>query len=102
MRQLIFSLLFLSGFAILKAQVLEPARLVAETPTGTFKVGDEIELVFKATVEKKWYIYSVGFDQDCGPIPMAIKLEEHASYELVGELKAVDDKAKHDKIFDCD
>ena len=33
---------------------------------------------------------------------MAITLEKDASFELVGDLKAVNDKAKHDKIFDCD
>jgi thiol:disulfide interchange protein DsbD len=102
MRQIIFTLLFLSGFCVLKAQVIEPARLVAETPTGTYKVGDEVELVFKATIDNRWYIYSVGFDPDCGPIPMAVTLEKNPGYELVGDLKAVNDKAKHDKIFDCD
>jgi hypothetical protein len=102
MRQLIFTALFLSGFFLSNAQVIQPAKLVAETPAGPFKTGDEIELVFKATVDKAWYIYSVGFDPDCGPIPMAVTLEKHPGFELVGDLKAVQDKAKHDKIFDCD
>ena len=102
MRALILSLLFLSGHIASYAQILQPAKLVAETPTGAFKTGDEIELVFKATVDKGWYIYSVGFDPDCGPIPMAITLEKDPGFELVGDLKAVNDKTKHDKIFDCD
>ncbi len=66
------------------------------------KVGEELELVFKATVDKNWYIYSVGFDSECGPIAMSVTLEKHASFELVGNLIAIGDKAKHDKIFDCD
>ena len=102
MRQLIFTALFLSGFFLSNAQVIQPAKLVAETPGGTFKTGDEIELVFKATIDKSWYIYSVGFDTLCGPIPMAVTLEKDPGFELVGDLKAVQDKAKHDKIFDCD
>jgi thiol:disulfide interchange protein len=102
MRLLTFTLLFLSGFFGLNAQVIQPAKIVAETPSGTFKVGDEIDVVFKATIDNGWYIYSVGFDPDCGPIPMAITLEKNAGFELVGDLKAVQDKAKHDKIFDCD
>ena len=102
MRAFILTLLVLSGHIASYGQILQPAKLVAETPPGPFKAGDEIELAFKATVDKGWYIYSVGFDPDCGPIPMAITLEKDAAFELVGDLKAVNDKAKHDKIFDCD
>ena len=102
MRALIVTLLFLSGHIASFAQILQPAKLVVETPGGALKTGDEIELVFKATVDKGWYIYSVGFDPDCGPIPMAVTLEKDPGFELVGDLKAINDKAKHDKIFDCD
>ncbi len=85
-----------------QAQILQPAKLVAETPSGALKVGDEVELVFKATINKDWYIYSVDFNADCGPIPLAITLETDPSFELVGKVSAVKDKEKHDKIFDCD
>ena len=84
------------------AQVIQPAKLTAETPTQTVKVGDEVELIFKASIDKGWYIYSVGFDADCGPFPLAVTLEKHPSFSLAGELVAVNDQAKHDKIFDCD
>ncbi len=33
---------------------------------------------------------------------MAVTLEKNSSYELVGSLIAINDQAKHDKIFDCD
>ncbi|HZB15130.1 MAG TPA: cytochrome c biogenesis protein CcdA [Chryseolinea sp.] len=95
-------LFFLVVTSVAYSQILQPARLVAETPAKNLKVGDEVELIFKASVDKGWYIYSVGFDEDCGPIPMAITLEKHPSYSLVGGLVAVNDQAKHDKIFDCD
>ena len=95
--------LFLLGVTSLAyTQILQPARLVAETPAKSLKVGDEVELIFKASVDKDWYIYSVGFDEDCGPIPMAVTLEKHPSFALVGNLLAVNDQAKHDKIFNCD
>lgn len=84
------------------AQVLQPAQLVAETPSKSYKVGDVVELVFKATINKNWYIYSVGFDPDCGPVPMSVTLEKHPSFALEGDLVAIKDKTKHDKIFDCD
>ncbi len=47
-------------------------------------------------------MYSVNFDSECGPIPLAITLEKHPSFELVGDLTAIHDKTKHDKIFGCD
>ncbi len=94
--------LFLAVTSWVHAQILQPAKLAAETPAKNFKVGDEVELTFKATIDKGWYIYSVGFDEDCGPIPIAITLEENPGFELVGKVEAVNDKAKHDKIFDCD
>jgi thiol:disulfide interchange protein DsbD len=84
------------------AQVIQPAKLIAITPPGTFRIGDEIDLVFKATIDKNWYVYSVGFDAECGPIPMSVTLDKHASFELVGNLVAKGDEAKHDKIFDCE
>jgi thiol:disulfide interchange protein DsbD len=85
-----------------QAQVLEPARLVSVPLDKKVKVGDIVELVFKADIDKTWYIYSVGFDADCGPIPMSITLDKGAGFELVDGVVAIHDKAKHDKIFDCD
>ncbi len=96
------SVFLLSIASSLQAQILQPAKLTPETPSGPVKVGDELELVFKASIDKDWYIYSVDFDADCGPIPMAVTLEKDESFETVGPLVAVNDKEKHDKIFDCD
>ena len=53
-----------------QAQILQPAKLTAETPAKNFNIGDEVELTFKATIDKGWYIYSVGFDEDCGLFPL--------------------------------
>lgn len=100
--RLVQVLLLLALPLLAQAQIIQPAKLVAETPSGSFKVGDEVTLAFKASIDKGWYIYSVGFDAECGPIPMAVTLENHPSFALVGDLVAVNDQAKHDKIFDCD
>lgn len=102
LRQFIFSAVIVLGGSITRAQVIQPAKLIAVTPSKTLTVGEEIELVFKATVDKNWYIYSVGFDAECGPISMSITLDENGSFETVGEVVAVNDVEKHDKIFDCD
>ncbi|HEY5746758.1 MAG TPA: cytochrome c biogenesis protein CcdA [Chryseolinea sp.] len=103
LKRFAYSLIFIVFlFGVSQAQILQPAKLTAETPTKTFAVGDEIELVFKASIEKDWHLYSIGFDEDCGPIPMALTFNKHPSFSLVGGLKAVGDKVEHDKSFDCD
>ncbi|HEY3404088.1 MAG TPA: cytochrome c biogenesis protein CcdA [Ohtaekwangia sp.] len=83
------------------SQVLKPGKLEAEKITKTVRVGDVIDLVFNATIDDTWYMYSVGFP-DCGPIPMTITFEKNSSFELVGDLIGVNHKVKHDKAFDCD
>jgi thiol:disulfide interchange protein DsbD len=102
LKRILFCLFLAISTSIANAQVLQPAKLTAETPSKSYKVGDVIELVFKASIQKNWYIYSIGFDPDCGPVPMSVTLDKDPSYELVGSLAAIQDKTKHDKIFDCD
>lgn len=100
----VFSLLALLIVGCLPAfsQILEPAKLTAGIAAVNTKVGDEVDLIFKAEIDKNWYIYSLGFDEECGPIPISIVLEKHSSFQLVGGVVAINDKEKHDKIFDCD
>ena len=93
--------LFLVSF-VSHGQVINAVSMTTDLPVKTVKAGDEIELVLKASIIKNWYIYTVGFDTECGPLPLVVTLEKHPSFEIVGELKAVNDKLKHDKIFDCD
>lgn len=101
--RIIISLVFLLGtLTSTIAQILQPAKITAGTSVTSAAVGDVVELIFKAEIDKNWYIYSLGFDEECGPIPISIVLDKHASFELVGGVVAINDKQKHDKIFDCD
>lgn len=97
---LLMSLIFLPLF--LHAQILQPAKLIAQPYTQQIKVGDVVELIFKASIDKNWHLYTVGFDPDCGPIMITVSLEKNSSFEVVGDLVAVGDKLKHEKIFNCD
>jgi thiol:disulfide interchange protein len=94
--------IFLFACFFSNAQVLQPAKITSSASTYQVKAGDEIELIFSATIDKGWYIYSLGFDAECGPIPMSITLDKNNSFELKGELTPIKDKKKHDEIFDCD
>lgn len=65
-------------------------------------VGDEVDLVFTASIDKNWYLYSNEFPCEDGPNKTTITFKPNASYQLVGNLRAIKPIAKHDDIFDCD
>jgi thiol:disulfide interchange protein len=87
---------------LVSAQVLQPAKITAALSKSDAKPGDEIEVVFSAAIEAGWYIYSVGFDTECGPLPMVITLEKNKTFEVIADVVAIKDHEKHDEIFDCD
>jgi thiol:disulfide interchange protein len=84
------------------AQVLTPAKWTTSTSAQSAKVGDEIDLIFKATIDNNWYLYSTEFDCEDGPIKTSFTFKPDPSYRLVGNIKAIDPIDKHDKIFECD
>lgn len=86
----------------LQAQILEPAHWSWKPSKTSVKVGDEIDIIFDISIDQGWYVYTIGFDADCGPILADIHFDPDKSYQLVGGLKAIGDKVKHDHIFDCD
>lgn len=83
------------------AQVLTPAKWTTEAPTQV-NVGDEIDLLFKATIDNSWYMYSSEFDCEDGPIKTDFIFVPDDSFQLVGKVKAINPLDKHDKIFECD
>jgi thiol:disulfide interchange protein len=82
-------------------QILTPAKWTYETSLKEAKVGDEIELIFKATIDKDWYLYSSEFPCE-DPIKTSFKLVPHTSFQLVGTLVPVNPIDKYDNIFECD
>ena len=81
-------------------QILKPVQwmhsIVPEDP----KPGATIELIFKATIDPKWYLYSSDFDPDVGPMVTTFKFESSAEYELLGEILPINPKKKYDSIFE--
>jgi thiol:disulfide interchange protein len=98
-------LVFIGAFACVysaSAQVLNPAKWSTSTTTESAKIGDELDLIFKATIDNSWYLYSSEFDCEDGPIKTTFTFKPNPSYQLVGKLNAIHPIDKHDKIFDCD
>ena len=88
-------------FITCAGQILTPAKWTYETSVKEAKVGDEIELIFKATIEKDWYLYSSEFPCE-DPIKTSFNLVPHSSYQAIGSLVPVNPIEKYDKIFECD
>lgn len=64
----------------------------------------EYDLVFKATVDDGWYIYSQFLDGDDGPEPTTFNYTENDNFSLVGKTKEEGPyrSKEYDKFFDMD
>lgn len=85
-----------------QAQILRPNEFSFQLSTNEYKVGDEIDLVFKATIDQAWYLYSSDFDPDLGPMVTELVFVANESYELVGGIKAINPKKGYDDVFGGD
>jgi len=95
-------LLFVASLSCSQAQVLQPAKWSYSTSVTEANVGDEVELIFKAAIDKNWYLYSSEFPCEDGPIKTAFNFVPHSSYQLVGGIMPVKPIDKYDEIFECD
>ncbi len=93
-------LLFSACFSV-NAQILTPAKWTYETSVKEAKTGDEIELIFKASIDKDWYLYSSEFPCE-DPIKTSFNLVPHASFQILGKLVPINPVDKYDDIFECD
>lgn len=87
---------------LLNAQILTPAKWQIKLSETNVKAGDEIDIIFQATIDDVWYMYANEFDADCGPLLTEVRFDETANVEPVGGLLAINSVSKHDEIFDCD
>jgi thiol:disulfide interchange protein len=95
-----FFLLIISFFS--PAQILKPAQWTVEVSKEQVSIGEEVELIFKATIDAKWYMYANNFDPDCGPLLTTIEFTDVKNYKLAGDFKAINPTDKHDETFGCD
>ena len=101
-KSIIVILLFVLFPFIIRAQILEPADWDYEVSDDNVGVGDEIELIFKASIDKDWYLYSSDFDPDCGPLVTTFTFVPDDSYQLVGGIRAINPEKKFDELFGCE
>lgn len=100
MRGIFLLLVGVVFFHGVNAQVLQPATWEFEVSENEVKKGDEIELIFKAFIDSKWYLYSSDFELDPGPIPTSFSFQSDASYQLIGDIVPINPSRKIDEIFE--
>ena len=64
------------------------------------KVGEEVEVIFSAVIDKNWKLYSSDFKNDIGPLPTEFVFTETDSYRLVGNIEPVKPKKTVDPTWD--
>lgn len=98
----IFVLLALAFTAnTLHAQIRKPAKWTFDVSSTSVKAGDEVELIFRTTVDDNWYMYTSDFSADCGPIVASLELEDTKDFKKVGGLRSIGSEDKYEPAFEC-
>ncbi|WP_192919013.1 protein-disulfide reductase DsbD family protein [Bacteroides xylanisolvens] len=97
MRKIISFLLLSFVVYALQAQIKDPVKFKTELTTLS---DTEAEVVFTATIDKGWHVYSTDLG-DGGPISATFNVDNKSDVELVGKLKPVGKEvATFDKLFE--
>ena len=96
MRRSLTLFLLLSIYLSAFGQVLKPISWEVTLSEENPKVGDEVEILFKAKIDQDWYLYSSDFDPDLGPQVTQFFYTENETYELIDSIEAVNPKSKYD------
>ena len=97
MRKIISFLLLSFVVYALQAQIKDPVKFKTEL---TALSDTEAEVVFTATMDKGWHVYSTDLG-DGGPISATFNVDNKSGVELVGKLKPVGKEVStFDKLFE--
>ena len=94
MKRLYLTMLALLLMVAAQAQMADPVHFSSELK---MLKGNEAEILFKATIDPGWHVYSTDLG-DSGPIEATFTVEKMTGAELVGKLKPV---GKEIKKFDA-
>lgn len=101
MRKLLLSVnLCWAVILTVSGQVLQPITWEKSVSIENLKVGDEVTLSFKATIDPQWYLYSSDFDPDLGPMVTTFEFELNDSFELIGSIVPINPKTGYDSLFE--
>ena len=81
-KRLLSIILLSTTTLVLCAQMQDPVKFKSELKTGN---GPEAEIIFSATIDPGWHVYSTNLGQD-GPIQASLHVNKLQGAELVGKL----------------
>ena len=94
--RLLLSILTMMSALVLHAQMIDPVHFTSELKTGK---GAEAEIVFHATIDNGWHVYSTDIGKD-GPIEATFNIVKMDGAEPVGKLEPRGNVIrKMDKLF---
>ena len=97
MRIILFLLLSWYTIGNIQAQIKEPVKFKNELKMTS---ETEAEIVFTASIEKGWHVYSTGLGDD-GPISATFNINASSHVETVGKLQPVGKEISiYDKMFE--
>ena len=82
MKKLVLSLWALLLTLVVNAQMMNPVHFTSQLKTGK---GTEAEIIFHATIDKGWHVYSTDIGEN-GPIEASFNVVKMEGAELVGKL----------------
>ncbi|WP_421826803.1 protein-disulfide reductase DsbD domain-containing protein [Larkinella sp.] len=92
-------LLFISTFAVAQ-EASEITKWNVQLSKPTAKPGEVVDIIFSATIEDAWKLYSSDFASDIGPLPTEFNFDKATSYALVGSIQAINPKKTVDPAWD--
>ncbi len=96
MKKRLFSLFMLLLALSVQAQIQEPVKFKSELKA---LATDEVEIVFTATIDAGWHVYSTELGEG-GPIPATFNVENLTGAELLGKLTPVGKEVEaYDEMF---
>ena len=99
MKRLIFAMLFLVTAMTMQAQIMDPVHFSSQLKMLS---GNEAEILFSATIEDGWHVYSTDLGDD-GPISATFNKVKMEGAETVGKLQTRGNEIKQfDKLFDME
>jgi thiol:disulfide interchange protein DsbD len=99
MKKTLITLIGLMVVLAVNAQMVDPVHFSSELKTGN---GAEAEIVFHATIDKGWHVYSTEIGED-GPIEATFNVVKMEGAEPVGKLMPKGNVIKKmDKLFDME
>lgn len=99
--RLFFLLLFLSYTSL--AQIVTPTTWSYQVTPSSVKVGDIVDVVFKAKIEPGWKVYSAEMSSDVGPMILEFTFKNQKGVQLIGKPKpSRKPKIVHEEVWPAD